>query len=42
MSQHSNPLELILSLSLPSTMREREGRKREIPLFFNHVCYAMV
>jgi len=21
---------------------EERGRKREIPLFFNHVCYAMV
>jgi len=40
---HSNPLEFILSLSLslPSTFRER-GRKRKIPIFLNHLYYAMV
>jgi len=42
-TSHYNPLDVILSLSFSNQASGRErGRKEEIPLFFNHLWYAML
>ena len=39
---HCNPLDLILSLFIQSTLREREGKEDEIVLILNHLYYVLV